>query len=326
MAAALWGRRWAGKTVRAQCDNAAVVAIVNPGSSREPEAMHLLRCLAFLEAKFSFYMFATHIRGLTDALSRNKITLFHSLYPQAKKEPVDIPAAILDLLVVLKPDWTSHTWTQLWNSSSVMVHSTIIRLSQEKICSFLYAPQYVPCSDLGRDVMPNVSYLALQKLSHSTIKCYLAAVRHLHIAERAGDPEIAKIPRLEQVLRGVKLTQAKGNKKGKVRLPISIDILGKMRDAWQGEASQDTGMLWAAALVCFLGFMRSGELAVPSEGGYDEGAHLSFQDVTVDNLSDPQVLQIRLKASKTDPFRLGWTCSLAEPTAAYAPLQLYCPT
>ncbi len=39
-------------------------------------------------------------------------------------------------------------------------------------------------------------------------------LRHLHIAERTGDPEIAKMPRLEQALRGVKLTQAKDNKKG----------------------------------------------------------------------------------------------------------------
>ncbi len=99
---------------------------MNSGSSREPEAMHLLRCLAFLEAKYSFYMFATHIRGvcntLTDALSRNKIALFHSLYPQAKKEPVDIPS------ITTRPAGSieagldiSQTWTQLWNSSSVTV-------------------------------------------------------------------------------------------------------------------------------------------------------------------------------------------------------------
>ena len=122
IAAALWGKRWKGRTVRAQCDNAAVVAIVNSGASREPEAMHLRRCLAFLEAKFQFFIFATHIKGidntLADALSRDNVSVFHSLYPQAKKEPVAIPAALLDLLVVSKPDWTSQNWTALWSSSS----------------------------------------------------------------------------------------------------------------------------------------------------------------------------------------------------------------
>ena len=35
------------------------------------------------------------------------------------------------------------------------------------------------------------------------------------------------------------------------------------------------------------------------------GAHLNFQDVSVDSLEDPQVLQVRIKTSKTDPFRAG---------------------
>ena len=150
-----------------------------------------------------------------------------------------------------------------------------------------------------------VSYLALANLSHNTMKCYLSAIRHLHIAEGAGDPQISKIPRLEQVLRGIKLTHARGEKEGNVRLPVSIDVLEKMREVWQTSASRDSEMLWAAASLCFFGFLRSGELTVPSEEGFDEGAHLSFRDITVDSLENPQVLQVRLKASKTDPFRAG---------------------
>ena len=64
-------------------------------------------------------------------------------------------------------------------------------------------------------------------------------------------------------------------------------------------------MLWAAASLCFFGFFRSGELTVPTEAGYDPDTHLSFEDVSVDSLSNPQSLQVHLKASKTDPFRTG---------------------
>ena len=100
-AAALWGAGWSGKTVRAQCDNAAVVAVVNSGSSREPEAMHLLRCLAFLEARRGFHIFASHIRGalnvLADALSRDNCNLFHTLHPQANKDPTALPESLLDV-------------------------------------------------------------------------------------------------------------------------------------------------------------------------------------------------------------------------------------
>lgn len=64
----------------------------------------------------------------------------------------------------------------------------------------------------------------------------------------------------------------------------------------------DGNMLWAAAALCFFGFLHSGEITIPSDSSFDEGAHLSFHDVTVDCLSHPRV---HLKASKTDPFRVG---------------------
>ena len=60
-------------------------------------------------------------------------------------------------------------------------------------------------------------------------------------------------------------------------------------------------MLWAAVTRCFLGVFRSGEITVPADSAFDEGARLTCKDVSVDSLENPQVLRIRLKASKT-----GW--------------------
>lgn len=64
-------------------------------------------------------------------------------------------------------------------------------------------------------------------------------------------------------------------------------------------------MLWAASTLCFFGFMRAGELTVPSDNSFDESCHLSFRDVAVDSLTNPKILKVRLKTSKTDPFRVG---------------------
>ena len=44
------------------------------------------------------------------------MSLFKSLHPQAHPVPTDILAALLDLLIIRKPDWLSTSWTQLWNS------------------------------------------------------------------------------------------------------------------------------------------------------------------------------------------------------------------
>ena len=43
VACALWGQRWQGQTIRCRSDNAAVVAIVNSGRSKEARIMHLMR-------------------------------------------------------------------------------------------------------------------------------------------------------------------------------------------------------------------------------------------------------------------------------------------
>ena len=152
-----------------------------------------------------------------------------------------------------------------------------------------------------------VSHIANNNLCHSTIKSYLSAVRHLHIAEGRGDPGISSMARLEQVLKGVKLVQARTPPQGRVvRLPITLDLLRRMKESWQkGGAQWNDVMLWAAATLCFFGFFRSGEITVPAESSFDEGAQLTFRDVSVDRIENPQVLKVRLKASKTDPFRLG---------------------
>lgn len=55
----------------------------------------------------------------------------------------------------------------------------------------------------------------------------------------------------------------------------------------------------------FFGFLRAGELTVPSESAFDPKVHLCFSDVLVDCIHNPQLVKLKLKASKTDPFRKG---------------------
>ena len=64
-------------------------------------------------------------------------------------------------------------------------------------------------------------------------------------------------------------------------------------------------MLWAASLLCFYGFLRSGEITIQSSKSYDASVHLNYADVRFDNPSNPSMMQVHIKASKTDPFRMG---------------------
>ena len=63
IALALWGEVWTGRAVKCRCDNAAVVAIVNSGTSRCERAMHLLRSAFFFQAKYDIIALAEQILG-----------------------------------------------------------------------------------------------------------------------------------------------------------------------------------------------------------------------------------------------------------------------
>ena len=107
--------------VNCRCDNMAVVAVINSRTSRDPDLMHQLRCLAFFEAKFSFSVKASHIAGaknsLADDLSRNRLSSFIQAVghfdPAGKYIP---PQALVDMLCNAKPDWTSQTWKRMFRN------------------------------------------------------------------------------------------------------------------------------------------------------------------------------------------------------------------
>ena len=117
---AIWGRHFMGKTLLVRSDNSAAVAAINSQSSAVKEMTHLLRCLAFISARFQVHISALHVPGrlnaVADALSRNNLATFYSLYPQAARTPSPVPATLIDLLIPQSPDWNSQHWTALWNA------------------------------------------------------------------------------------------------------------------------------------------------------------------------------------------------------------------
>ena len=152
------------------------------------------------------------------------------------------------------------------------------------------------------------AFLANQGLKHQTMKSYLSATRHLQIECGGGDPRVESMPLLELALRGAKREQAGAAKR--TRLPITPRVLSRLRDVWSLEASDpDIVMMWA---VCCVGFFRSGELVVSDSGAFDPNQHLSFRDVTVDDPKHPNRIFLRIKQSKTDPFRKGITICLSK--------------
>jgi len=114
LACTAWGHGWAGHRVNCHCDNQVVVACIHSRSSRQPDIMYMLRCLAFVEAKLGFLVHPlyinTKLNHLADDLSRNRLSSFLSKVPQANATPSPIPRGLLELLLNRQADWILEQW------------------------------------------------------------------------------------------------------------------------------------------------------------------------------------------------------------------------
>ena len=122
-------------------------------------------------------------------------------------------------------------------------------------------------------------------------------------------------------MRGIKKHQAELLSGQQSRLPITPDILSNIKKVWDTTSKEhDTIMLWAAYCLAFFGFLRIGEITVPSDSGYDPSTHLSLADVAFNHATDPSQMDIFIKQSKTDPFRKGVTLTLGRTQSQLCPV------
>ena len=147
-----------------------------------------------------------------------------------------------------------------------------------------------------------LAFLRLEGLCHQTAKSYLSAVRHLQISQGLGDPTISSMPQLELVLPGMKSELA--GQPAKPRLPITPATLRRIRARWDHSKEWDH-ICFGQPCAYFFGFLRAGEAVAPDNTEFDPTQHLTYADIVVDSVSKPTYLQINMKQSKTDPFRLG---------------------
>jgi hypothetical protein len=153
------------------------------------------------------------------------------------------------------------------------------------------------CGSLGIPACPASEQVLLlfvadmsQRVCHSTIRSYLSAVRHLHLARGFQDP-LAGTTRLDLALKGLRKRKPRSRDP---RLPITpwvLSVLG--RTLMQDSDSYEQLLLWAAYCLGFFTFMRSGEFTVPCRGAFDPGRHLTPRDVSVDNPLCPSTMPIQ---------------------------------
>ena len=76
-------------------------------------------------------------------------------------------------------------------------------------------------------------------------------------------------------------------------------------------------MIWAAMLVAFFGFLRVSEYTSLRVTSFDPSITLMFSDIEVSN----NCCNVRIKHSKTDPFREGTNIRLAANQSSLCPVE-----
>ena len=306
IAAILWGKNWQGRSVRFHSDNSAVVALLNSGSVRDDSnasnvVLNICGCIFQLH-----FLVGTYSGGRERSGRR-------SLSEQGSIISLSLPSGTETTLISTQSSpgassrgETGLDITGLDKAVEFYFHHALAPSTQRtytsaqaRYLSFCAQFDITPLPLQETHLCRYVSWLAKDNIAHTTVKSYLSALRHLQIARNLPDPMISTFPKLEGVIRGIKMQQARHKTSSPKRLPITLAHLHKLRSFFASKGNEaDSFMLWAAICTCFFGFMRSGEMTIPSESAFDPSSHLCFNDVSVDNIADPQVVKVCLKASK----------------------------
>ena len=145
------------------------------------------------------------------------------------------------------------------------------------------------------------------KLSHACIKTYICAIRYHCILRGYNSVLIEQnyVPqRLYCLLRGIKKKQSVGTK---IRLPITGSLLKRICQLTRtGVFGPYNDMLFiTACIVAYFGFLRCGEFTSKNRQ-FDPASNLCLGDIQFEyENNSPCKFHLRLKASKTDPFRKG---------------------
>ncbi|XP_066911699.1 uncharacterized protein [Clytia hemisphaerica] len=160
---------------------------------------------------------------------------------------------------------------------------------------------------------------ANRRISYGTIKVYLFGVLHQNIL-LGYHHTLAHFPILFRTLRGIRRVQGNSLRK-KPRTPITVQHMTIIITFIQTSNMPfvDKLMYMAAIHTAFYGLLRVSEYTSPTQTRYDSTLHLLQSDISF-NLQRT-IMFLRLKGSKTDPFRIGTVIRISAIPTLFCPVR-----
>ena len=150
-------------------------------------------------------------------------------------------------------------------------------------------------------LMDFFTHAALRSISHKSLTVYLSGLGY-HSEIRGQPLCLAEMHSLYRLMRGIRRTQ--GNSLTRVkRCPITINQMFLLESYLHFCLPNNDGiMFWCAFTSAFFGLLRSAEYTSPTLTSFLDST-LMWQDVSFS--IDGTKMFIAVRASKTDPFRIG---------------------
>jgi hypothetical protein len=157
------------------------------------------------------------------------------------------------------------------------------------------------------------------------MKSYLTGLRSycVDMGMDSGDHEMFRHPRVQRVIRGIKMFNGAREGNLRERHPITRDLLLRILTTLDTN-TQEGATYHAAFCTAFAGFLRVGEFTWTSAEWLLGAADFSTWHVTrrsVQFLDADSRLYLTLPASRTDPFRMGITITIAAASDAACPVK-----
>lgn len=308
LAAIIWGERWQCKRLVFPCRFRETAEILRRGRSSIHPLNKLMRILVLTAARNNFVMSAEKMSpfrcGIAGLLSNFQMDLFRHAVPLAETTSAPFPPILYDI-------WSlDPVITNLWESSLSGNTRSAYQSGMNCFIRFiaLHGISQSPHTLSEQLFIYFVAFCSkTRNFRYTTIKLYLAGIRHFYIEVYGIDPflQADKTPflRLPLILRSIKRIQIPLPIK---RKPITASILRDMcqvLDSTRGICGKYVdNMLSACITLAFFAFLRCGEFCV--NGVFDPESDLSADAIDWGDYSH-SYFRLRLKRSKTDAFRSG---------------------
>ena len=259
------GQSWSGHRVECFCDNQVVISCIRLQTSWQKGLMHLLRCPVYVEARFSFAIVPLYINMkanvLADELSRDPFSLEGtrgryqpntSLGPAAGPSPratsrldqSDLPPSVQGYFqrgLAASTQSTYRAALRRFHTFCIKYDiATPFPVTEQLLCYFS-------------------AYLVDQGLSPQTGRSYLAAVRSMQVSLGLPYPrDQSSMPLLKRVQAGIRRVRVeRGTQQARVRLPITLEVLGKVQRHLKSSQHPHQQLLWAISTLAIFGFFRA---------------------------------------------------------------------